>query len=126
MISFSRTLALALIATSIVMALPAAGVEYARYRNQRFDYSVSYPPRLLFPQGESDNSDGQVFLSRDGLIEMIVSGGWNVFDRTLLEAYQEALWDAKMRSDRTVITYKVVRKNWFVISGVDQRAQLIF
>ncbi len=37
---------------------------YETYYNHRYDYSIDYPKDVLFPQGESDNGDGQKFLSK--------------------------------------------------------------
>ena len=36
------------------------------YTNERFQYAICYPEDLLVPQGESPNSDGQKFLTKDG------------------------------------------------------------
>ena len=35
---------------------------YHTYHNPRFGYSIAYPKDILYPQGESDNGDGQKFL----------------------------------------------------------------
>lgn len=50
------------------------------YANQRFSYSVAYPSALLFPQGESDDGDGQVFASKTGDAKLTVFGGWRSKD----------------------------------------------
>lgn len=44
-------------------------VNYESYYNERYDYGVDYPD-FLIPQGESENQDGQTFLSDKG--KMIV------------------------------------------------------
>jgi hypothetical protein len=44
------------------------------YINERYNYSILYPLDLLYPQGEAANGDGQKFLSKDGLVEMLVYG----------------------------------------------------
>jgi len=104
-----------------------AGVssEYGQYRNQRFDFSIPYPKTILFPQGESDNGDGQVFLSRDSTIRLIAYGGF-ASEQSIRERYADALSEARIRSDSTVITYKPQKKNWFVISGIDNESGIIF
>jgi len=48
--------------------------DWQTYTNVRFAYSICYPADLLAGQGESDNSDGQKFLSRDGSVEVLVYG----------------------------------------------------
>ena len=60
------------------------------YTNARFAYAVRYPP-ALFPQGEADNGDGQIFLSRDGHAELLVYGSYDASGDTLDDRYaQEA------------------------------------
>jgi hypothetical protein len=89
---------------------------YRTYNNARFAYSISYPASLLQPQGEAANGDGQKFLAGDGSAELIVYGGYNALNRTLKQAYtQEATTSAD--HPRRVVTYKVLRPTWFVISG---------
>jgi hypothetical protein len=83
---------------------------YRTYTNARFGYSISYPSRILVPQGESDNSDGQVFRSRDGRAEMRVFGRYNVQNETLRSAFNSA-------QEGKSVTYKLLRGNFYVVSG---------
>ena len=46
------------------------------YQNARFGFFVDIPAPGFQPQGESDNGDGQAFLSIDGKSEIVASGGW--------------------------------------------------
>jgi hypothetical protein len=94
--------------------------KYSTYTNGRFSYSISYPAGLLVPQGEADNGDGQKFLSRDGRAEMIVYGSNNALDQSLRDLYEEQLHgdDGVGRTEKTV-TYKVLRSDWFVVSGYE-------
>jgi hypothetical protein len=89
----------------------AQRVVYKTYTNARYAYSISYPANLLIPQGEADNGDGQAFRSRDGAAEMRVYGSQNL-GGGLEEAYREA------QSGKN-ITYKTIKRNWFVVSGHD-------
>jgi hypothetical protein len=89
---------------------------YQTYHNARFAYSISYPASLLQPQGEAANGDGQKFLSGDGRAELIVYGRYNALNGTLKQAYTEES-TAKVGHPRRVVTYKVLRANWFVVSG---------
>lgn len=83
---------------------------YKTYSNARFGYSVSYPANILIPQGEPDNGDGQVFLSRDGHAEMRVFGRYNVQNETLRSAFNSA-------QEGKSVTYKLLRGNFYVVSG---------
>src|SRR2546430_1895129 len=73
----------------------------------------SYPADLLIPQGESENGDGQVFREKSGSVEMRVYGGYNVSNETLRSRYAELI-----RKWNSGITYKVIRRDWFAVSGL--------
>jgi hypothetical protein len=89
--------------------------DYKNYLNHRFEYSISYPSDLLYPQGEAANGDGQKFLSRDGRALMLVYGQENIRQQTLAQFYREES-RSKAHPNR-VVTYKVLRGSWFVFSG---------
>jgi len=86
---------------------------YKTYTNARFKYSIGYPADLLMPQGEAENGDGQIFKERDrSSVEMRVYGGYNVSNETLRSRYAELIrkWNN--------VTYKVIRRDWFVVSAM--------
>jgi hypothetical protein len=91
---------------------------YRTYHNARFDYSISYPADLLIPQGESVNGDGQRFLSKDGRTELLVYGSPNSLDQTLNDVLTQASERSPDHPNR-VVTYKVLRADWFVVSGTE-------
>lgn len=86
-----------------------------QYTNARFGYRINYPEDMLLPQGESDNGDGQRFISVDGDIEMTVSGINNVLNNTLMTQYKQDILE-KDRLNKTV-AYQVIKKDFYVISG---------
>ena len=86
---------------------------YKTYTNARFKYSIGYPADLLIPQGEAENGDGQIFKEKDrSSVEMRVYGGYNVSNETLRSRYAELIrkWNN--------VTYKVIRRDWFVVSAM--------
>ena len=88
--------------------------DYKTYTNARFKYSISYLADLLIPQGESENGDGQVFKEQGpSSVEMRVYGGYNVSKETLRSRYAELI-----RKWSSGITYKVIRRDWFVVSAM--------
>lgn len=98
-------------------------VNYERYYNSRFDYSVIYPVDLLEIQEAPTNNDGRRFVSPNNRIEMVVYGSHNSLDRNLDELYQEYLG----RDDtETEITYRDRGENWFVVSGYDNNGDEVF
>lgn len=105
---------------SFVLLLASASAQgpphhYETYFNHRFEYSITYPSDLLYPQGEAANGDGQKLLSKDGRAVMLVYGQENIRDQTLAQFYREES-RSKARANR-VVTYKVLRGGWFVFSG---------
>jgi hypothetical protein len=84
-------------------------VTYRTYSNARYGFSIAYPVNVLVPQGESDNGDGQKFMSRDGSATLLAFGS-NRLDRSLRDEFQSA------QENRTV-TYKVIKADMFVVSG---------
>ena len=115
--SFSSCLRLVLIVSFSVSTFgPTAlsqTISYKTYANARFSYSISYPAGLLIPQGEAENGDGQIFRAKDGSAEMRVYGRYNVMNETLSKLYADLT-----REWGSGVTYKVIRRNWFVVSAL--------
>ena len=86
---------------------------YKTYANARFKYSISYPADLLVPQGEAENGDGQVFKEKgNSSVEMRVYGGYNALNETLRSRYEKLIRECGN------VSYKVIRKDWFVVSAM--------
>lgn len=117
----SLSVVLLLTALTAALTLPPrwaqAQTAYVTYYNARFSYSIAYPARVLIPQGEAANGDGQKFLSKDGRAEMLVYGSNNALNQTLRDAYQEELSSAA--HPRRRVTYQVIKADWFVVSGTE-------
>jgi hypothetical protein len=92
-------------------------VSWQTYTNARFGYTVRYPASLLKPQGESDNGDGQKFLSRDGKTRLLVYGSHNVLGETIASRFAEDRRGEKNNAGRKV-TYARQKNDWYVVSGV--------
>jgi hypothetical protein len=102
---------------AMALSIMIAGQETDRtYTNARFDYSIAYPANLLYPQGESANGDGQKFLSKDGHDELIVWGSNNALNERLKDVYERESVSSSDHPKR-VVSYKVLKPNWFVVSG---------
>lgn len=84
------------------------------YLNARYTFSIPYPADRLKPQGESQNGDGQTFLSSDGETSLIAFGSMaGVTDNgTIQGAFNDAINEF---GDN--LTYKKLGSNWFVLSG---------
>jgi hypothetical protein len=106
--------AVAIAATSATGAAQAPLGPWETYTNVRFEYAVCYPDRLLIPQGESDNGDGQKFLATDGG-QLIVYGSNNALDESLRERF--AATGSRLAGASGKVSYKVLKPDWFVVSG---------
>ena len=84
---------------------------YQTYSNARYGFSIAYPVGILVPQGESDNGDGQKFVSKNGSATLLAFGS-NRLDRSIQDEFQSA------QQNRTV-TYKVLKRDMFVVSGTE-------
>lgn len=104
----------AILAILSPLIAPAQAPTYKTYTNARFAYSISYPSKLLTPQGEAPNGDGQKFLSSDGRAELIVYGSHNFNDRSLKDLYDEV----RGYDGPNGATYEVLKPGWFVVSGL--------
>lgn len=95
-------------------ALAQSPQAQTHYTNVRFHYSICYPADLFIPQGESENSDGQIFLAKDGT-ELRVWGGNNINEQSITAEMEENI--SYLTKDGGTVTYKTSKSNWFVISG---------
>jgi hypothetical protein len=107
-----------LIFSTTVVAIGNIQDNYRTYRNVRFEYSISYPADLLVPQGESENGDGQKFLSRDGRAELLVYGSHNSLNQMLKQVFAEETSSSQEQPNR-IVTYQVLKRDWFVVSGIE-------
>lgn len=91
------------------------------YTNTKYQYAICYPEDLLAPQGESDAGDGQTFLAKDGA-KLIVFASLGLADIPLKQRVNSVISDLTGTSGK--VTYKLVKPNWFVISG--QKQQMVY
>jgi len=89
------------------------------YENYRFGFQVKYPRDILFPQGESENGDGQVFSSSDGAFTLAVWGEIKPVGSSVDELFEYESRGLVHRNKKMVVTYKRRQDDWFVVSGVE-------
>jgi len=90
-------------------------IVYKTYGNSRFSFEIHYPD-FLIPQGESDNGDGQAFVSKDNKTRMLAYGFTNLYD-DFSSNYQAATEPGYYYEENAIITYKTLGDTWFVVSG---------
>lgn len=95
-----------------------AQLNYETYCNSRFSYCIDYPTTLI-PQGEAFNGDGQKFTSKDKKATLTVWGINDALDSGIKGSFEEYRKDKK-------ITYKVLKNNWFIISGYTPKGNIFY
>jgi hypothetical protein len=99
----------------IVVAVSGWGgyLSMGEYQNSKFGFTVRYPGHIFIKKTIPDAGDGVLLQGRDGL-ECRFYGSW--FSESIGESYRNVLqWEQEAGSR---ITYKVLKKNWFVVSGL--------
>lgn len=97
-------------------------VRYKHYSNNRFGFILTYPSDRFPTKILSDNGDGITLYNADRSLELKAYGSW--YGDNIKEIYHDELGWAKDAGEK--VTYRVLRRNWFVISGIDKRKQKIF
>lgn len=99
----------------------AGSATAAPYCNARYGYCITVPP-ALYGQGESDSGDGQVFLNRPATVTLTVWGGWSDIPDlpSFTDSFKETSrgWPAGNGQAARVVTYKLLKPDFFVVSGV--------
>jgi hypothetical protein len=111
------------IAVSLVLLLvivPTFGQTLKEYCNVRFSFCIKYPDGFI-GQGESGNGDGQKFLSKDKQAEVTVFGML-----VLEEVNDDFSAQFKLASKDLNVTYKVLKPDWFILSGTDKKGNIVY
>ncbi|WP_418602697.1 DnaJ domain-containing protein [Hwangdonia sp.] len=86
-------------------------VEFVTFNNTLRGYKIDYP-KTWQPKGlPPTNGDGRTF-NNNRNTELTVYSGINVFNTTLAEEFEKEL-----KNNDYNITYKIIKDNWYVISG---------
>lgn len=99
-------------------------LSYDTYCNSRFAYCIDYPKDIIYPQPESANGDGRVFIDKQGQ-EILRVFGRNNSDPdfgnvTLEQQFNTDLHDIEKQTDQQVITYQKLGNDFFIISGYNK------
>ena len=80
---------------------------------------MKYPSSFKMQQ-QSENNDGAIFTSKDSKIEIWTYGRLAVEDLDKLEQ------EFGFAADKIKITYRVMKSNWFIFSGIDATGNIIY
>lgn len=102
----------------------APSLSYYTYCNSRFDYCIDYPKDIIYPQPESANGDGRIFIDKQGQEILRVFGRNNSDPEfgniTLEQQFHTDLHDIEKQTDHQVITYQKLGNDFFIISGYNK------
>ncbi len=94
---------------------PAPGaLAYATYVNDRYGYLLDYPDNLFQRDEALGQEHGDSFATADGSARLLVYASEFGGAEGLRSQYESEL----ARDDQTV-TYRVLKPNWFVVSGYE-------
>jgi len=104
----------------LVMVLGFRGpVSKKTYCNERFDFCIEYPDSFK-ARPAPENGDGQIFLSADQKTEI------RAFGRLAIEDLDQIKQEYGFGSKGLKLTYKKITKNLFIISGHNQKGEIVY
>lgn len=99
--------------TTVLSSAHAA--EWSKYSNENFGFSVDYPQGVFEFAERAENGDGINLTNNDSSVEFRAYGFDNDDALSLTQVRDIILQDG----DERKVTYKAVKKNWIVISGIE-------
>ena len=110
---------------ALVILTQAQAYNLESYYNARFDFYAKYPSNLFTYQRQSDNGDGITLKNKSKNLEIVFYGNLAVENYNIKDEYRSSI--RYIQSDKNKeITYKRVKRNWFVLSGYDYLKRVIF
>ena len=99
---------------------PGSNATDHQYCNDRFSFCISYPDGFRKQLPEPENGDGARFLSKDKRAEI------STFGSLATEPFDELQEELKTATEDIQVAYRVVRGNWFIISGFDKDRKVVY
>jgi len=96
---------------------PQTQSSYVQYRNTKYRFSAQVPATLAKIQ-ESSSGDKATASSEDGQTKLLFLVKRN--NQTIQQLYQEWTAEHTVRDPDKTVDYKVLRQDWFVVSGSDK------
>jgi hypothetical protein len=104
--------------------LVAKDIVYDTYHNVNYDYSIEYPKNILTPQEADPDGAGRTFTSKNADASLSLRA--NALNQPFEEIYNEACREELAQEPTRTITYKVIKPNWFVISGYREGGMIYY
>ncbi len=101
----------------VIANFALAQTSYYQYCNARFNFCIEYP-NTFKGQGESDNGDGQEFISPDGKAYLLVfRDGREVMYESDSECKNQSFLTDVTSDETKKVTYKKMGDRFYVVSG---------
>ncbi len=114
-----RHLKTLLILIFVLTGQQAFGMEWGKYSNPRYGFSVDFPLDVFETTRESENGSGVTMETLDQSAEFRAYGFTNGDELSLKEVQTIILQDSATRDG----TYKRIKNNWIVISGFEMEGE---
>ncbi|MBR6656099.1 MAG: hypothetical protein IKL20_05800 [Alistipes sp.] len=97
---------------------------YNMYKNYKYGYCYSYPTFLEVPMMRSGDDEKQLFVSKDGRIEVAASARFNHGGRTEKSLFDEEKYFLERDGNR--ITYEFSKNGMVVFSGFTPENKIFY
>jgi hypothetical protein len=104
----------------------AKDVVYDTYHNAHYQYSIDYPKNILMPQEADPDGAGLTLVSKNGDAILSLRAYANALNQSLEEAYNAACREELDQEPTHTVTYKVMKLNWFVVSGYREGGRVYY
>jgi hypothetical protein len=88
--------------------------DWATIAHERLGFQIAYPANVFGPRNGPVQSDGQVFVSRDGAAKLVIGAFVNDGGTTMAEYRQQLLTSNYAGAN---VDFAPVRRTWFIVSG---------
>ena len=104
----------------------AKDIVYDTYHNVNYDYSIEYPKNILTPHEADPDGAERTFVSKNGDARLSLRANANALNHSFEEIYNETCREELAQEPTRTITYKVMKPNWFVISGYREGGMIYY
>lgn len=96
------------------------------YSNESLGYSITYPKDVLILQPETENTDEQVFLYKDGGAKLRVYKDERKAKDGKVMAFNEAFEADRGTTSKHQVSYSTLKPLFYVVSGVDNGKEIFY
>lgn len=96
------------------------------YTDENLGYSITYPKDILILQPETQNTDEQVFLYKDGEAKLRIYKDERKAKDGKILSFNEAFEADRGTSSKRQVSYSSLKPLFFVVSGVDNGKEIFY